>query len=232
MLHFAQKVPVAGLTRTFRIKPLIQARRSVPQPPSWNALFIKALGIVSMRQPVLRWAYMPWLLPHFYEAPHSVAAVVLERPFRGELATFLCPLLQPEALSFQQIHNKVMAWKTDPIEQHGVLRRVVRNAKPPLPIRRLLWWTGLNASGYLRARTFGTFAVNTVAGLRGHMLTVPIPLTTVWYYGLPNSKTGEIPLQVFVDHRVIDGIHLKPACDELEEVLNNEMVAETRATAL
>jgi hypothetical protein len=232
MLHFAQRVPMAGVERIMRIKPLIQARRAVRHPPTWHALMTKALGITSMRQPCLRWCMMPWPWPHFYEAPHSVASVVFERDFRGELATFLCPLLHPERLPLAQIHAKIQAWKTDPIERHGVLRRVVRNAKPPLLVRRALWWSGLNVSGYLRARTFGTFAINTVAGLRGKMLSVPTPLTTVWYYGVPDSNRGEVTMQLFVDHRVLDGFHVKRICDELENVLNNEMVNETRAGAV
>lgn len=227
MLHFADKVPVVAAERTFRVRALAEARRAVPHPPSWHALVIKALGVASARVPAMRQAYLPYPWPRLYEAPYSVASIVFERDYCGEPATFMAPLVQPEVRPLTVIQNKVKAWKGDPIEAHGVLRRIVRNAKPPRPIRRLIWAMGLYGNGFLRARNFGTFAVNSIAGNRGRMLTLKTPITSVWYYGMV-SKAGEMDIQMAFDHRVFDGSTAGRIGSVIEDVFNNELVAEVR----
>jgi hypothetical protein len=179
-----------------------------------------------MRLPELRRAYMPYLFPHLYEAPYSVASLVFEREFAGEAATFLAPLTFPEQRSLSVIQDKVKSLKEDPIESHGSLRRLVRNSRPPRPIRRLLWGIGLYGNGFFRARNFGTFAVNSIAGIRAKMLTFKTPITSVWYYGL--ATHGEMTMQVAFDHRVFDGNTAGLAMSQLEGVLNNELLEEVR----
>jgi hypothetical protein len=218
---------VAG-ERTLRVRALADARRAVSHPPGWHALVVKALGMVSARLPALRRAYLPYPWPRLYEAPYSVAGVVFERDFASEPATFMAPLIQPETRPLADIQNKVKAWKDDPIEAHGALRRIVRNAKPPRPIRRLVWAMGLHWNGLLRARTFGTFAVNSIAGIRGRMLMFKTPITSVWYYGAV-SKGGEMTIQMAFDHRVFDGSTAGRAMSTIEEVMNNELLDEVRA---
>jgi hypothetical protein len=226
MLHFADRVPVVAGERIIRVRSLVDARRALPRPPAWNALVIKGLGLVSARIPAMRQAYLPYPWPKLYEAPYSVASVVFERDFAGESATFMAPLVQPETRTLAVIQAKVKAWKDDPIEAHGVLRRIVRNAKPPRPIRRMIWAMGLYGSGFLRARNFGTFAVNSIAGIRSKMLMFKTPITSVWYYGVVTK--GEMVIQLAFDHRVFDGATAGRASAELEAVFNNELLDEVR----
>jgi hypothetical protein len=228
MLHFAQRVPLVAAERTLRVRALAEARRAAPHPPTWNSLMIKGMGLVSAAMPELRRAYLPYPLPRLYEAPYSVANVVFERDFDGTPATFMCPLPHPERMKLQHIADKVTRWKEDPVSAHGVLRRLVRNSKPPRPVRRLLWAAGLYWHGLMRARMFGTFAVNTVASLRGRMLTLQSPLTFICYYGSVDKK-GEMLIQMGFDHRVFDGSTAGYAASKLEGVLNNELVAEVKA---
>ena len=223
-LHFSDRVPIVAAERTFRIQALADARRAAPQPPSWNALVIKAVGIVSVRLPALRLAYMPYPWPRLYEAPYSVASVVFDRAFRGEPATFMAPLSQPEKRTLADIQSTVEAWRVDPIENHGPLRRLVRSARPPLPLRRLIWSIGLYASGLERARHFGTFGVNSIAGLRGRMLMFKIPITSAFYYGAVSK--GTMAIQMAFDHRVFDGVTAGRVGGLLEDVFNNELVDE------
>lgn len=231
MLHAARKVPVVASEKAIRVRAMYDLRRQVPNPPSWSALLIKGLGLVSMRVPEMRRAYLGFPWARLYEAPYSVATVIFGREFRGEMATFFAPMLHPEALPLDRIDGKVRAWKADPVEAHGVLRRLVRNAKPPRPIRRLMWWVGLNWFGLMRARYFGTFAVNSVAAISGaRMLQFQTPLTQVMYYG-PVTKDGMLPLQMAFDHRVYDGYTGGLIGKELEGVFNNELVAEVKAAA-
>lgn len=227
MLHFARKVPLVAGERILRVRALAEARKALVAPPSWHALVTKGLGLVSMRVPELRRAYLPYPWPRLYEAPYSVASVVFDREFQGEPAIFLAPLIQPEQRTLAEIQAKVQAWKVNPIEAHGALRRLVRNAKPPLPIRRLLWAVGLYGSGYFRARNFGTFAVNSVAGFRSKMLMFQTPITSIWYYGTV-TRNGEMTVQVAFDHRVFDGVIIARAMSELENVFHNELLAEVK----
>ncbi len=228
MLHAARKVPVIACERVIRVKAMHELRRQTPKPPSWSSLLIKAMGLISTKMPELRRAYLGFPWGRIYEAPYSVASVIFGREFRGEQATFFAPMLHPERSPLDKIGGKLQAWKTDPVEAHGALRRLVRNAKPPRPIRRAMWWFGLNWFGLMRARYFGTFAVNSVASIGGRMLQFATPLTQVLYYGAVN-RDGEMLIQFAFDHRVYDGITVAVASVKLEEVLNNELIAEVKA---
>lgn len=227
LLHFSDSVPLVAAERTFRVRALAEARRGVERPPSWNAIIIKAIGLVSARLPELRRAYVPYPRPRLYEAPHSVASVVIEREFAGEPATFMVPLERPEERPLDNIQACVEAYKTDPIERHGGLRRLVRYASMPRPIRRTIWSVGLQWSGHQRARHFGTFAINSIAGLRGRMLMFRIPITSAFYYGAVSR--GTLDIQIAFDHRVFDGVIAGQVGGLLEDVLNAELVAEVRA---
>jgi hypothetical protein len=227
LLHFSAGVPLVAAERTFRVRSLADARREVERPPSWNAIIIKAIGLVSTRVPEMRRAYLPYPWPRLYEATHSVASVVFDREFAGEPATFMVPLERPEERPLDDIQTLVEAYKTDPIERHGGLRRPVRYARMPRPIRRLIWSTGLQWSGYQRARHFGTFGVNSIAALRGRMLMFQFPLTSAFYYGAVSR--GTIDIQIAFDHRVFDGVVAGRVGGLLEDVLNTELVTEVRA---
>ena len=227
MLHAARKVPVIACERVIRVKAMRELRRQTPKPPSWSSLLIKAMGLISVKMPELRRAYLGFPWGRIYEAPYSVASVIFGRQFRGEEATFFAPMLHPERSPLDKIGGKLQAWKNDPVEAHGALRRLVRNAKPPRPIRRAMWWFGLNWFGLMRARYFGTFAVNSVASIGGRMLQFATPLTQVLYYGAVN-RDGEMLIQFAFDHRVYDGITVAVASVKLEEVLNNELIAEVQ----
>lgn len=228
MAHFARSVPVIGGERTMRIRNLVEARRATRCPPSWYAIMLKAYGIVSARIPELRRAYMPYPWPHLYEHPYSVGTVVVDREYQNEPAVFLCPVNHPEHKPLTALHDKIHGFQTDPPENHGPMRRIIRTSKFPWPIRRLLWATGLYASGFLRAGNFGTFALNSIAKARRvRPLQVILPITTMLFVGLA-TREGEMDVHFSYDHRVFDGYTLVKASNELESVLNNEITAETR----
>ncbi len=227
MLHFASRVPTFAVERPLRIRALAELRRELPDPPSWHALITKGLGLASMRVPELRRAYMPYPWPTLYEAPYSVASIVFEREFRSEDVPFFAPLLHPERLSLTDIRDKVLSWKRDPVHCHGALRRLIRTAKAPIAIRRLLWSIGLYGNGYFRARNFGTFAVNSVRSLGLNVKMFSSPLTSVWYYGNV-TDAGEMAMSMGLDHRVFDGNAVARAFRELEDALNGELLKEAR----
>ena len=228
MLHFSHRVPVVAAERIIRVRATVDARKQSGLAVSWNAVMIKAMGLISERLPELRRAYLPYPWPRLYEAPYSVASVILDREFEGEHATFMAPVLHPERLTLIDLDGKLNRLKTAPFDTVGAYRRLIRSTKFPLPIRRVLWAAGLYGSGYFRARNFGTYAVNSVAAFRGKMLTMTTPITSCLYYNAV-SRDGEMSTQFAFDHRVFDGYLGGRAGTELERVLNDEIVAELKS---
>ncbi len=106
-----------------------------------------------------------------------------------------------------------------PIERIGTFRRTLRVARLPRPLRRLLWWIGLNYSGYKRARNWGTFGVSVYSSLGAESLHPLSPLTTALNYGVI-APDGSVDVRITYDHRVMDGSSVARALMELEKILN------------
>lgn len=228
MLHFSHRVPVVAAERILRVRATVEARKKTGLAVSWGAMMVKTMALVSQRLPEMRRAYLPYPWPRVYEAPYSVASVILDREYEGEHATLMAPVLYPERLSLINLDAKLNRLKTAPFHQIGSYRRLIRNTKFPLPIRRLLWSMGLFGSGLFRARNFGTYAVNSIAGFRARMLTMTTPITSCLYYN-PVTRDGEMAIQFAFDHRVFDGYLAGRVGSEIERVLNNEIVAELKS---
>jgi hypothetical protein len=109
--------------------------------------------------------------------------------------------------------------KDRPVEEVGTFRRTLRVSRLPRPLRRLLWWIGLNFSGYRRARNWGTFGVSVYSGLGAESLHPLSPLTTTLNYGVI-AEDGAVDVRVIYDHRVLDGSSIARALADLEETLN------------
>jgi len=227
LLYFSRRVPLVAAERPLRVAALDAARRATPTPPGWAALLIKGVALVGRRIPELRRAFMPFPWPRLYESPTTVASVVIDRVWRGEHAAFISLLPRPDDLPLGAIQHRLNRWRTDPVEQHGAFRRLIRNSRFPLPVRRALWAFGLYASGPLRARYFGTFAISSVAASRGRVLQVRTPITSVLYYG-PVSPQGEMTIQYAFDHRVFDAYTAGRIGSELETILNDEVLHELK----
>jgi hypothetical protein len=227
MLHCCRKVPVAA-ERAIRVRTAADARKAGGLSIGWNTMMVKTLALVSQRVPEMRRAYMPYPWPRLYEAPYSVASIILDREYEGEHATFMAPVLHPERLALSELQSKLDRLKNAPFHEVGAFRRLIRNTKFPRPIRRVLWSMGMYWSGLFRARTFGTFAVNSVASTRARMLTMTTPITSCLYYH-PISRDGEMLIQFAFDHRVFDGYTAGHVGYEIERILNNEIAAELTA---
>ena len=228
MLHFSHRVPVVAAEKILRIKAAVEARKKTGLAVSWGAIMVKTMGLVSQRLPEMRRAYLPYPWPRLYEAPYSVASVILDREYEGEHATLMAPLLHPERFTLLHLDVKLNRLKIVPIHEIGSYRRLIRTTRAPLPVRRLLWSIGLYGSGLFRARNFGTFAINSVAAFRARMLTMTTPITSCLYYGSV-SKEGEMAIQFAFDHRVFDGYMGGRVGSEIENVLNNEIVDELKS---
>src|SRR5262249_38733374 len=195
---------------------------------SWCTLFTKAYGLVAADFPQLRRAYLPLPWPHFYEHPESVASVAVERDYRGESAVFFAHLRAPENQALADLDAHLRRFKEGPVESHGLFRRALRVSRLPRPLRRLLWWVGLNSSGHKRAQRMGTFGVSVYSALGAESFSHLSPLTTSLSYGVIGPD-GRVAVRVAYDHRVMDGATVARALAAVEDVLNREILAEVKA---
>src|SRR5262249_2914943 len=97
----------------------------------------------------------------------------------------------------------------------------------PRPLRRLVWWFGLNVWGRKRAQYMGTFGVSVYAGLGAASLHPLSPLTTALNYGVID-ESGKVDVRIVYDHRVLDGATVARALAGLECVLHGEILNELR----
>ena len=181
--------------------------------------------------PELRRAYMKFPWARLYEHPVNIASVAVERDYQGEPAVFFAHLRSPELQSLGQLDEHLRRFKEDPIESIGLYRRALIMSRLPQPLRRFMWWIGLNSSGFKRARRMGTFGVSVYSSLGAESLHPLSPLTTALNYGVIRGD-GTVDVRIIYDHRVMDGATVARALALLDRVLNNEIAAELRGAAL
>lgn len=227
-LALTRDVPTGGGQRVLRLAPVVEARRALRGAPGWTAIFIKACALVCARRPELRWSYVKWPWPRFYEHPVSICTVISEREWRGEKAVFAGPIVAPEAMGLAEIQYHLDGLRQWPVESIGAYRRLIRFMRIPTPLRRLIMRIGLNVWGPLRAQYLGTYSVNTLALPRFEIGQTMTAVTTSLFHGLPDAEGG-VEVYIAFDHRVIDAMTLVRASMELETVLNREIAAELRA---
>jgi hypothetical protein len=223
LLHFARQVPTVPVQRRMNLARLVAARKAAAAPPSWCAIFIKAYGCLSARRPELRRAYIPFPRPHLYEHPNNIASIAIERRYGDEDAVFFAHLRSPEQQDLEQIDDFLRYCKEQPVESIALFRWALKVSRLPRPLRRLLWWFGLNTSGYRRARWMGTFGLSVYSALGAESFHPLSPLTTAFNYGVIRDD-GTVDVRIIYDHRVLDGATVARALIDLERVLNQEIL--------
>ncbi len=225
LMHFSRHLPLITLARRMQLADVAAARAALQPRPYWSMLFLKAYALVAARTAWLRRTYLCFPWPHLFEAESNVAIVAVERTWRDEPAVFFAPFRQPEACSIRDLCAQLDRYKQAPVESIGAFRKQIRLSCFPRPLRRLLWWWGLNGSGPRRVRYVGTFALSVTAGLGATALNLRGPSTTSLHYGEFDS-TGQIEVRLTFDHRVLDGAAVARALVELEQVLAGEILQE------
>jgi hypothetical protein len=208
------------------LAPLVAARRGLAARPPWTAVFAKAFALVAAEVPELRRAYCKHPRPHLYEYPVSVAAVTVERDYRGEKAVLTVRVKDPASRPVSEIAEAIRVGTTKPVEEVKDFRRSLRVCGLPRPLRRLVWWVGLNV-GRQRANYFGTFGVSVYSALGAESLHPLSPWTTLLNYGVI-AADGGCDVRVIYDHRVLDGANVARALAKLEAVLCGPVVEELR----
>jgi len=125
----------------------------------------------------------------------------------------------------REINQGYGALKESPVEMIGAFRRIIRIAALPWPLRRLLLSIPLQWSGRLKARYVGSFAVNSLALPRLQIIHTVTPASFLIYYGLAEPN-GDMRVQIFWDHRLIDALALYRMLHDIEAIMNADVVAE------
>lgn len=227
LLYFAKALPTVPVQRRMDLGAIVAARTACCNRPQWTAIFAKAYALVAREFPELRRAYVKFPWPHFYEYPVSVASIVIERDYQGEPSLFLLLVKDPVEHSLSELRHIISHGASDPINSVKDYRRSLNIAGLPRPVRRMLWWLGLNI-GRQRANYFGTFGLSVFSVLNADSLHPLSPLTTLLNYGFIASD-GSVDVRIVYDHRVMDGATVGRALARLEEVLNGPIAEELRS---
>jgi hypothetical protein len=230
LVHFAHQVPSVPVQRRINVAAAREARDRATPRPSWVVLFTKAYATVAATTPELRRAYVGFPWPHLHEHECSIASVAVERQWRGEDAVFFAHLRAPEDQTLADLDAHLRRFKAAPVESIGLFRRALTVGRLPRPLRRLLWWVGLNVNGAKRAKRLGTFGVSVYSGLGAASLHPLSPLTTTLNYGVIDGR-GDVDVRLIYDHRVMDGATVARALARLEVVMNQDIVAELHRLA-
>ncbi len=227
MCHVRLSVPLGVVRRTLNIAGLRVARSEAGITIPWTVLFTKAYGLVAAQTPALRRAYvkLPW--PQLSEASRSIASVMIERTWQGEAALFPAKLKFPAERSLVDLAGELQTSLTAPISQVTHFDVIMRLARWPWPVRRLMWWLAFNVGAW-RPGYYGTFGIS-VVGQSGTMIDVPVsPLSNFISYG-PFAPNGDVEVIMAFDHRVMDGSVIVKALIDLEAALNGPIVDELKA---
>jgi hypothetical protein len=227
LLYFANRVPSVPVERQVNVADLIAVRERATPKPSWCAIFTKAWGLACAVHPQLRRAYLSAPYPRLYQHPISVASIAVERPYGNEQAVFFTHISKPETIALTEIDLRIKWFKDRPLGSASAVRRQLLIARFPWPLRRLLWWLGLNCNGRFRARLMGTFGVSVYSGLGASSLHPMCIVTSTLTYGVIGPD-GHVPVRVSYDHRALDGADVARALATLERFLNNEILTELR----
>jgi len=227
LAHFALRTPTATLERHMRLAPLVAAHVVAEPQLRWEAVFLKAFAVVASRRRELRQACLPFPWSRLYEHPVNVTAVGIEHRCGDEDVCFFHLIHVPERRSLLELDDQLQQMSECPIENLSACRRLLWLSSLPRPLRRLIWWLGLNVSGAWRARYLGTQAMMTLAGHGCAYRRLLSPWTSALSYG-PLERDGTAAVSLTFDQRVLDGVTAAQALEEMERVLLGEIVNELR----
>ena len=224
-LHASLKVPSVAFGRTLTLSAIVAARQAAHPRPSWCGIFTKAFAIAASRRVELRRSYLDFPWARLYDHPENIASVIVEAEIDGEPVLVPALIAHPETIPLTALDAIMSRIKQDPLKEQKSFRRAMRLARFPRSIRRLVWWYGLNVSGYKRSRWHGTFGVSSVARLGVDSLRPLSPWTSLLHYGVIDDQ-GTMTARLTFDHRVFDGTVASLALVDFEKALHEEILAE------
>jgi hypothetical protein len=225
IIHFGRKAHTVGAELTINVAAVAAARNTRQPPASWVSIWVRAVGLVGRNRPELRTAYLPFPWPRMYVHPSMAVTVMIERQWQGQPAVFAQPIPNVDARTVSEIDDVFVPLKSLPVENVGAFRHIIRISKFPLPLRRMLWSIAHDWSGRLRSKYIGSVAINSLPRTRIRITQIASPCSCLIYFGQV-APNGDMPVQVFWDHRVMDAIEVDRVFREIEAALNSEVAAE------
>jgi len=227
LVHFGKKAHMMGSAWRINVAPVAAARGAEPSI-GWSAIWLKALALVGRRRPELRTAYLPFPFARLYFHPEMSCTVVIERTWRGAAALFFEQFAGPENRPLLALDQGLRQLRQVPVESVGSFRRVIRFARPPVLVRRLIWSLVFNWSGRARAKFMGLCGLNPFP-TGGKIVQSAVPASFMLYFGLI-APNGDADIQIFYDHRVMDGVEVFRIVRDLEATMNRDIVAELQSS--
>jgi hypothetical protein len=228
LMHFSAKVPSVTVDRRMDLGRLVLARQACIPRPSWCAIFTKAFAMVAKQHAELRQSYvsLPWA--RIYEHPRNIATLNVDRRYGNERIVIYVHVRSPENRSLTELDAIVRYHKEEPLENIDSFIRAMKLARLPLPLRRFVWWAGLNLFGRRRCHNFGTFGLSSTAACGAGILKLTPLLTSTIHYGLFDPH-GTLDMRLSFDHRVLDGATAAQALVDMETALCHEILDEVRS---
>jgi hypothetical protein len=225
-LHVA--TPLVVVKCTMKLERLTSVRARVDERPGWLTMIAKAYCIVARDEPWLRTYYLEWPWPHFYEVPKSIAMAGMIRDEFDREAPIVLKVGPADEMPLAELEKIIQRGKSAPLDEVPALRRMLRLARLPRPLRRLLLRLALNI-GRQRPNYFGTFLITSVASLGVETVVLRTPGPAAMTYGMVRPD-HTMELLFHWDHRVYDGIVAARAMRKLEAVLNGAIADELAAS--
>ncbi|HWB00563.1 MAG TPA: hypothetical protein VG713_18850 [Pirellulales bacterium] len=230
MMHFSKAVPSIPVQREMRLAAVAEARSQVVPKPSWSAIFVRALALVAAETPELRRVYLSFPWPHLYEHTVSIASVATERSDASARFVDFVRVRNPARHSIAVVDRYLRRVTKAARSNAGLARFGSAITLLPWPLRRALWWCGLNLNGYFRARAFGTFGLSVYSALGAESLHPLSPLSFLLNYGVISAE-GNVNVRIVYDHRITDGANIARALAALEAALTGPLCDELLALA-
>lgn len=229
IMRLAATVPGVPVERLMDLSAVIAARRALSNRPPWVGIFAKAMALTAQELPELRRTFMKWPWPHLYEYGDSVAAITIDREYRGEPCVAVRIIKEVASLPLDVIAGMIHDAKKLPMEQFPEFKRAMTIARLPGILRRPAMWLAYNLPRQ-RANHFGTISVTAVSFLGADALHLPNPTTSLLTFGVFRPD-GRVPMRITMDHRVFDGMEIAKIMARLEAILNGPILEELRSQA-
>jgi hypothetical protein len=221
-----QAIPLFPVDREMRLAVVADARAAAPQRVGWAACFLKAYALVARETPLLRSWLVGRLRPRLATASQSVATLAVNRVEDGADRLFFARLAAPDSLPLVAVQAFIDRHATAPVDE--VFRRQLELELVPGWLRRTILRWNMNSTSPKRPGRIGTFSMSSLAGFAAGNHFHPTLCTTSLCQG-PLDEAGRCRVTLIADHRVLDGVTVARALEQLEAVLAREIATELRS---
>jgi hypothetical protein len=220
-------IPLFPVDREMRLAVVADARAAAPCRIGWAACFLKAYALVARETPLLRSWLTGWLRPRLATSSQSVATLAINRiDEQGGDRLFFARLFTPDMLPLAAVQAFIDRHATAAVAE--IFRRQIELEMVPGWLRRLILKWNMRSASPKRPGRIGTFSMSSLAGFSAGNHFHPTLCTTSLCQG-PLDEAGRCRVTLIADHRVLDGVTVARALEQLEAVLTREIAAELRS---